>query len=187
MNTMVKLYEKACQSQYGPACHPEQHVCLLFIATDSFSPGSLSGIPSTNYIELDTKWPAFYRRQCRYIFLNRNVLFWFRLCQNIFTARFPVCTVPVCNVPISHNQRWTSLMMHIHVCATHYGRVTHISVGKLTIIGSDNGLALDRRQSIIWTNVEKVLIGPLGTNFSEILIEIHTFSFANCAGILSGP
>ena len=60
---------------------------------------------------------------------------------------------------------------------THWGRVTHICVSKLTIIGSDNGLAPDRRQAIIWTNVGILLIGPLGTNFSEISIEILTFSF----------
>ena len=60
---------------------------------------------------------------------------------------------------------------------THWGRVTHISDSKLTIIGSDNGLSPDRRQAIIWTNVGILLIGPLGTNFSEMLIEIHTFSF----------
>ena len=60
---------------------------------------------------------------------------------------------------------------------THWGRVTHICVSKLTIIGSDNGLPPDRRQAIIWTNAGILLIGPLGTNFSEILIEIHTFSF----------
>ena len=53
----------------------------------------------------------------------------------------------------------------------------HICVGKLTIIGSDNGLSPDRRQAIIWTNAGILLIGPLGTNFSEILIEILTFSF----------
>ena len=41
--------------------------------------------------------------------------------------------------------------------------MTHICAGNLTIIGSDNGLSL--------------LIGPLGTNFHEMLIEIHTFSF----------
>ena len=50
-------------------------------------------------------------------------------------------------------------------------------VSKLTIIGSDNGLSPDRRQAIIWTNDGLLLIGPLGTNFSEILIEILTFSF----------
>ena len=55
---------------------------------------------------------------------------------------------------------------------THWGRVTHICVNKLTIIGSDNGLSPGRRQAIIWTNAGILLIGPLGTNFSEILIEI---------------
>ena len=60
---------------------------------------------------------------------------------------------------------------------THWGRETHICVGKLTIIGSDNGLSSIRRQAIIWTIVGISLIGPLGTNFSEILKVIQTFSF----------
>ena len=60
---------------------------------------------------------------------------------------------------------------------TLWGRVTHICVSKLTIIGSDNGLSPDRRQAIIWTNAGLLLIGPLRTNFNEILIEILTFSF----------
>ena len=60
---------------------------------------------------------------------------------------------------------------------THWGRVTHICVSKLTIIGSDNGLSPVRRQAIIWTNAGILLIGPLGTNFSEIIIEIYIFSF----------
>ena len=55
--------------------------------------------------------------------------------------------------------------------------MTHICVSKLTIIGSDNGLSPGRRQAIIWTNGEILLIGPLGTNFSEISIKIQTFSF----------
>ena len=52
---------------------------------------------------------------------------------------------------------------------THWGRVTHICVGELTIIG--------RRQAIIGTNARILLIGPLGTNFSKISIGIQTFSF----------
>ena len=60
---------------------------------------------------------------------------------------------------------------------THRGRVTHIWVRNLTIVGSDNGLLPGRRQTIIWTNGWILLIGPLGTNFSEILIRIQTFSF----------
>ena len=59
----------------------------------------------------------------------------------------------------------------------HWGRVTHLCVGKLTIIGSDNGLSPGRRQAIICTNAGLFLIGHLATNFSEILIAIETFSF----------
>ena len=60
---------------------------------------------------------------------------------------------------------------------THWGRVMHICVSRLTITGSDNGLSPGGRQTIIWTNAGILLIGPLGTNFSENLIEILTFSF----------
>ena len=40
----------------------------------------------------------------------------------------------------------------------------------LSTIGSDNGLLPGRRQAIIWTSAEILLIGPLGTNFNQILI-----------------
>ena len=66
---------------------------------------------------------------------------------------------------------------NIIIQLTHWGRATHICVGKLTIIGSDNGLSPGRRQAIIWTNAGILLIGTLGTNFSESLIGIQTFSF----------
>ena len=55
--------------------------------------------------------------------------------------------------------------------------MTHICVSKSTIIGSDNGLSPGRRQAIIWTDAGILLIGSSGTNFSEIEMEIHTFSF----------
>ena len=58
---------------------------------------------------------------------------------------------------------------------THWAWVTHMC--NLTIIGSDNGLSPGRRQVIIWTNAGILLIGPLGKNLIEMLIEIHTFSF----------
>ena len=50
---------------------------------------------------------------------------------------------------------------------THWGRVTHICVSKLTVIGPDNGLSPGRHQAIIWTSAGILLIGPLGTNFNE--------------------
>ena len=50
------------------------------------------------------------------------------------------------------------LIMQVNMNSlTPWSRITHICIGNLIIIGSDNG--------------------PLGTNFSEILIKIHTFSF----------
>ena len=51
-----------------------------------------------------------------------------------------------------------NLFLSYHVASlghndlTHWGRVTHISVSKLTFIGSDNGLSPDWHQVIIWTN-----------------------------------
>ena len=59
---------------------------------------------------------------------------------------------------------------------THWGRVTLMCMVKLTIIGSDNSLLPDQCHAIIWTNAGILLIWPVGTNFSEILLEIHTFS-----------
>ena len=60
-------------------------------------------------------------------------------------------------------------MQYAHnIDLTHWGRVTHICVSKLTIIDSDNGLSPGRRQAIIWTNAGILLIRPSGTNFSKI-------------------
>ena len=60
---------------------------------------------------------------------------------------------------------------------THWGRVTHTCVGNIIIIGSDNGFSPRRCQAIIWTNAKILSIGSLGTNFSEISIEINISSF----------
>ena len=67
-----------------------------------------------------------------------------------------------------------------HGCShylTHWGRVMHICVGKLIVIGSDNGLSSGCRQAIIWADAGILLIEPFGTNFGDILIKIQTFSF----------
>ena len=105
-----------------------------------------------------------------------------------------------CSAPIHYqDQRWLcvwyvrkmlTILFRVHCMSvvytrdkeqlmqlTHWSRVTHICVGDLTIIGSDNGLSPARRQAITWTNAGILLIGQLGTNFSEIIIEILTFSF----------
>ena len=60
---------------------------------------------------------------------------------------------------------------------THWGQVTHICVSKLAMIGPDSGLSPGRHQAIISTKAGILLIEPLGTNFSDILIGIQIFSF----------
>ena len=66
---------------------------------------------------------------------------------------------------------------YLSVSITHWGRVTYTCVSKLAIIGSNNGLSPGRRQAIFWSNAGIVLIGRLGTNCGEILIEVHAVSF----------
>ena len=67
---------------------------------------------------------------------------------------------------------WINMLRLEH----YWGRVTHICLSKLTIIGSDNVLSPGRHQAIIRTNAGILLIGPLGTNFREMLIKTLTFS-----------
>ena len=96
-----------------------------------------------------------------------------------FAAKLRLTTKPSVNLihPFDPN------CLIIHCCPiilsnlTRWGRVTNICVGEQTIIGSDNGLSPGRCQAITRTNAWILSIEPWGTNFSEILIEIHTFSF----------
>ena len=83
------------------------------------------------------------------------------------------------DIDMLKNELWRAKKIRIETLSvlTHWGRVTHICVSKLASIVSDNGLSPGRRQAIIWTNAGILLIGTLGTNFSEILTEIHIFSF----------
>ena len=70
---------------------------------------------------------------------------------------------------------------------TRWGRMTHICVSELTIIGSNNGLAPGRREVIFWTNAGIFLNEPLGTNFSENFIQIQIFSVKKMHSNMSQP
>ena len=79
-------------------------------------------------------------------------------------------------------QRFSFKKMHLKIsakwCPFCRSFIAHIFAGNLTIIGSGNDLSPGQRQAITWTDAGILLIGPLWTNnFSEILIETHTFSF----------
>ena len=65
------------------------------------------------------------------------------------------------------------IYIYIASALTDWGRVTHICVSNLNIIGPDNGLSPSHYLNRCW-NIAG--IWPLATNFSEILIEIHTSS-----------
>ena len=64
--------------------------------------------------------------------------------------------------------------------STNWGRVTHIYVSELIIIGSVYSLAPERRQAIIWTNVRNIIDWNLRNKLqwnlernSYILIKMH--------------
>ena len=87
-----------------------------------------------------------------------------------------------------HQLQWSNLL-------THWGRVTHLCVSDLTIIGSDHGLSPSRSQSIIRTNaniVNRALGSKLQWHFnrnSNIFIHENAFESVVCekASILSRP
>ena len=88
-------------------------------------------------------------------------------------------------VPYLTMHRFVAEYTRVHISVTKYCSVLNLfdnslrssCVGNLTIIGSDHGLSPGRRQATVWTNAGVLLIEPLGKNFSEIIIEIITFSF----------
>ena len=122
-----------------------------------------------------------FRNVCKCNSLYENCLFWILISLkfvpndtfNSNTSWTGDSTLRNCRVFLFKFHWYLFPRMHL----THWGRVTHICVSKQTIIGSDNGLSPGRRQAIIWTNAGMLLIGTLGTNFSQILIEIRIFSF----------
>ena len=95
--------------------------------------------------------------------------------NQIFKSQFVQieCVWSVLSLIIWNNLR--EMQVSYSLMLTQWGRVTHTCANKVTSIGSDNGPSPGRRQAIFWTNGGILLIGPLGTNFNEILIKIQTF------------
>ena len=69
---------------------------------------------------------------------------------------------PICNTVVSY---WLIENNDIYM---------HASLNQVRV-GSDNGLAPNRRQAIIWTNADLLLIDPLGTNSVTFEYEYNNF------------
>ena len=132
--------------------------------------------PLQNHKSKDTDWWQFVATssQCMLLCVTGEVQWWW----DIRISQFWGWHYSGTNSPLNPKiRRSVAAYIAARRYLTHLGRVTHICVCDITIVGSDNGLSPGRRQAIIWTNAGILLIGPLGTKFSEILVEIHTFSF----------
>ena len=122
------------------------------------------------------KWSSKFVRE--YCVLHSTLKNLMSLFIKIFSLYNPIRFLAILYPKSPSNLMVDVGIRHSHqLLLTHWGWVTHICVGNLATIGSDNGLLPGRRQAITWTNAGILLIGPLWTNFSEILIEIPTFSF----------
>ena len=81
----------------------------------------------------------------------------------------PYLTITETHLKISQIHRFHLQASHLQIgdinLLTHWGRVMHICMSKLNIIGSDNGLSPARYQAIIWTNDVLLSPRPYGMKF----------------------
>ena len=99
--------------------------------------------------------------------------------QHIICRNTPVTPMTRHHPGMDHNGHW-------HY-AISWGRVTHLCVSKLSIIGSNNGLAPGRRQAIIWTNAGILWIEPLGKSYRSFKKMHLKMSSMKLTAILSRP
>ena len=81
-------------------------------------------------------------------------------------------------VKLKHS--FTHLHSYMH-CLTHWGWVMHLCLN-YAITNPDNGLSSVCQKAIILINAGLLWVGPIGTNFIEILIRILIFSLQNALG-----
>ena len=125
----------------------------------------------------------------KHIFLNENDRIPIEISLK-FVAKGPINNIPVLiqimawrrpgDKPLSA-PTMVSLLTHICVTRPQWVNWSPPSAAYMSVNWvsncSDNGLSQVRRQAIPWTNADLLPFEPLGTNFSEIWIEILKFSF----------
>ena len=121
-----------------------------------------------------------YKATTKFCSLSRQVVFHDKENKHDFVKTVPgkLCILCVFSkTSLVSLYRFHCICMPYWISLTHWGRMMHIWISKLTTIGSDNGLLTRWRPAIISPNAIILLIRPLETKFSETLIEIHIFSF----------
>ena len=106
----------------------------------------------------------------------------FLYCDYIIVSILMICKIYLQYKSYTTTRHERTLQIGILIwrgSSTHKGRVTYICVGNLTTIASEDDLLPSWHQAFIWTCAGILLIKPLRTNFSDILMEIHIFSFTN--------
>ena len=138
------------------------------------------------FVNINVQLPvqSIYDMKCRLQFVCRCPITW--QCQAISwhsdDYKFSMWSKFIRLMVIGSLVQQTSLRMATDISITsqaipqhfeweliHWGRVIHILINKLTIIGLDNGLLPGQRQAIFWTNAGVLLIGSLETNLNQNL------------------
>ena len=114
-------------------------------------------------------------RYCSFALRHRILCFMNMFCHIIDVA-FVICYHSFL-LDLFFSSRVWSIHLYYHICPVNSLRSSDAYIYVTSVIASDNGLSPGRRQAIIWTNSGILLIRPLGTKFSEILIKFHTLSF----------
>ena len=144
-------------------------------------PITVAGVPAASISSLMAYWRRQREDWCAIVLAKFSArLIWMgpdchTRCQWISFGDRMVYVIARCQAYNIFGKIYTRLLLYFVL--THWGRVTHVCVGSLAIISPNNGLSPGRRQDIICTNAGILWIGPLVTNFSEILIKLYIFSF----------
>ena len=122
------------------------------------------------FIYLNQNWPDCHETKSKHIDLNSRPQIWpmgLTLAMTLifeFWRSYVIFTI-----------WWPRSGVRIYQIVT--GVTSDVGVPSTHLVCSDNVFLPRLCQTIIWSNAGILLIGPLGTNFSEISVEFHTFSF----------
>ena len=127
-----------------PYLFSNNHILITLLHVLSFATGCPCVIWWHGLTSCLHKWQLI----CNFSMLENDFMMIFLTFIYLFVYSYPRFLItppppPPPPPPHTHTHTHTHTQpTYTHFILTHWGRVTHICVGKLTIIGSDNGLCL---------------------------------------------